>query len=109
MQSADLPEQGGCGVQALIYELQRILFEVRETTPRSGGAAGLMLGNQPPEEAIATLVDLSAPRTGRTAPVDLPKVDGPGAAYTILDQLDVLTGRTPQAAYLSSLATEKAR
>jgi hypothetical protein len=52
------------GVQAFVDELQRILFEVRETTPQSRSAAVLVLGNQPVEDAVATLVNLSEPVHG---------------------------------------------
>ncbi len=52
------------GVQAFIDELQRILFEVRETTPQSHSAAVLVLGDQPVEDALATLVNLSEPAHG---------------------------------------------
>jgi FkbM family methyltransferase len=52
------------GVQAFVDELQRKLFEVRETTPQSRSAAVLVLGDQPVEDALATLVNLSEPLHG---------------------------------------------
>jgi FkbM family methyltransferase len=52
------------GVQAFVDELQRILFDVRVTTPQSRSAAVLVLGNQPVDDAIATLVNLSEPAHG---------------------------------------------
>lgn len=52
------------GTQAFVDYFQRILFDVRETTPQSRSAAVLVSGDQPAEDAIATLVNLSARRTG---------------------------------------------
>lgn len=52
------------GVQAFVDEVQRILFEVGETTPQSISAATLVLGDKPPADAIATLVNLSEPVHG---------------------------------------------
>ena len=52
------------GVLAFIDELQRILFEVRQTTPQSRSAAVLVLGDQPVDNTIATLVNLSEPAHG---------------------------------------------
>lgn len=62
MASAD--SHARTGVQAFVDELQRILFEVRETTPQSRSAAVLVLGDQPVDDAIATLVNLSEPAHG---------------------------------------------
>jgi hypothetical protein len=56
--------QARSGVQAFVDELQRMLFEVRETTPQSRSTAVLVLGDQPVEGAIATLVNLSEPAHG---------------------------------------------
>jgi len=47
------------GVQAFVDELQRILFESPASTPQSRSAAVLVLGDQPVNDAIATLVNLS--------------------------------------------------
>jgi len=47
------------GVQAFVNELQRILFERSETTRQGESASTLILGNQPVNDAIATLVNLS--------------------------------------------------
>ena len=52
------------GVQAFIDELQRTLFESGETTPQSHSAAVLVLGDQPVNDAVATLVNLSEPAHG---------------------------------------------
>jgi hypothetical protein len=52
------------GVQAFIDELQRTLFESGETTPQSHSAAVLVLGDQPVNDAVATLVNLSEPSHG---------------------------------------------
>lgn len=52
------------GTQAFVDEFQRILFDVRETTPQSRSAAVLVSGDRPAEDAIATLVNLSEPAHG---------------------------------------------
>ena len=52
------------GVQAFVDELQRMLFEVHETTSQSRSAAVLVAGNQPVEDTFATLVNLSEPAHG---------------------------------------------
>jgi FkbM family methyltransferase len=80
MASAD--SRAHVGVQAFIDELQRILFDRRETTPQSRSTAVLVLGDQPVDDAIATLVNLSESAHGArpfqymlpflTAPVPFP-------------------------------------
>ncbi|HET8700572.1 MAG TPA: FkbM family methyltransferase [Nitrococcus sp.] len=55
------------GVQTFINELQRILFERAETTRQGESACMLVLGNQPPRDAIATLINLSEPDHGARA------------------------------------------
>jgi FkbM family methyltransferase len=55
------------GVQAFVNELQRIVFKRSETTHQSGSASTLVLGNQHPKDAIATLVNLSEPDHGARA------------------------------------------
>jgi FkbM family methyltransferase len=52
------------GVQAFVDKLQQILFECGETTPQSRSAATLVLGDQPVNDAIATLINLSEPLHG---------------------------------------------
>ncbi len=80
MASAD--SHARVGVQAFIDEWQHMLFEVRESTPQSRSAAVLVLGEQPVDDAIATLVNLSESAHGArpfqymlpflTAPVPFP-------------------------------------
>lgn len=52
-------EPARSGVQAFVDEIQRILFEVRETTPQSQSAAILVRGDQPVNDTLATLINLS--------------------------------------------------
>ena len=47
------------GVQAMMNEWQRMLFEVTGNTAASEGATTLVLANQPVDETLATLINLS--------------------------------------------------
>jgi hypothetical protein len=47
------------GVQAMINEWQRMLFEVAGNTAASEGATTLVLADQPVDETLATLINLS--------------------------------------------------
>ena len=84
------------GVQAFVDRLQSILFNVHDTTPQSRAAATLLLDNQPPDNVIATLVNLSEPAHGarsfqymvpflaHSGPFPLPWPDG-ATALRIVD------------------------